>query len=103
MLETVPLACKALGGPEEKLAWWEYGNEPDLYSTSSHGPVRPFGEWNESLYVSQWLNGTREIGRLLEEHCPDMLGDDDVYGYVGPSFGGLKNTLKEVRKRKVGR
>ncbi|AEO70011.1 glycoside hydrolase family 79 protein [Thermothielavioides terrestris NRRL 8126] len=90
LLDTVPLACKALG--DGKLYAWSYGNEPDLYSTSAQGPVRP-PDWNESLYVFQWLNGTRTIKRLIEEHCPE-LATDDVYGYMAPDFGGTGNHLK---------
>jgi hypothetical protein len=92
LLETVPLACKALQGG--KLLWWEYGNEPDLYSTSSQGPVRP-PNWNESTYVEQWLNGTRAIKSQLEKYCPDMTSNA-TYGYYAPSFGGTNNHLKPV-------
>ncbi|KAK0618177.1 hypothetical protein B0T17DRAFT_618803 [Bombardia bombarda] len=90
LLDTVPLACQALSGG--KLLWWEYGNEPDLFSTSSQGPVRP-STWNETTYVAQWLNGTRAIKSLIEEHCPD-LATNDTYGYFAPSFGGVGNRLK---------
>ena len=92
LLETVPLACKALQGG--KLLWWEYGNEPDLYSTSSQGPVRP-PSWNESTYVAQWLNGTRHIKSQLEKYCPDMTSNS-TYGYYAPSFAGTSNHLKPV-------
>jgi hypothetical protein len=91
-LETVPVACKALEGGN--LLWWEYGNEPDLYSTSSQGPVRP-PSWNASTYVSQWLNGTHAIKVQLEQHCPN-LASSASYGYIAPSFGGTANHLKPV-------
>lgn len=93
LLETVPLACKAL--EHNKLLWWEYGNEPDLYSTSAQGPVRP-PTWNEATYVSQWLNGTRAIRQQLAKACPELLADDK-YGYIAPSFAGTNNHLKPVR------
>lgn len=89
LLDTVPLACKALGG--EKLLVWEYGNEPDLYSISTQGPVRPAG-WNESIYASQWLNGTKQIRASLQEACPDLLANGS-YGYMAPSFAGVNITL----------
>ncbi|TVY36895.1 Beta-glucuronidase, partial [Lachnellula occidentalis] len=92
LLDTVPLACKALGGG--KLLWWEYGNEPDLFSTSSQGPVRPPG-WNESTYVSQWLNGTRAIKQELQKSCPELTSKES-YGYLAPSFAGVSNHLKPV-------
>ena len=86
LLDTVPLACKALRGG--KLYVWTYGNEPDLYSTSAQGPVRP-PDWSESDYVAQWRNGTRAIKALLDEHCPEL-----AYGYMAPSFAGVANRLK---------
>ncbi|TVY28785.1 Beta-glucuronidase [Lachnellula hyalina] len=92
LLDTVPLACKALGGG--KLLWWEYGNEPDLFSTSAQGPVRPPG-WNESTYVSQWLNGTRAIKQELQKSCPELTSNES-YGYLAPSFAGVSNHLKPV-------
>lgn len=91
LLDTVPLACQALG--KDKLLWWEYGNEPDLYSTSSQGPVRP-PSWKESTYVAQWLNGTRAIKSQLAQACPELLGD--AYGYYAPSFAGTRNHLKPL-------
>jgi hypothetical protein len=87
LLDTVPLACKALS--DGKLYVWGYGNEPDLYSISAQGPVRP-PDWDEAAYVSQWLNGTRQIKALLEEHCPELAGEDS-YGYMAPSFAGVGN------------
>jgi hypothetical protein len=80
-----------LGG---KLYWWEYGNEPDLYSTSAQGPVRP-PTWNESTYVWQWLNGTRAIKSQIARTCPDMVSNA-TYGYLSPSFAGVNNHLKPV-------
>ncbi|KAK3905880.1 hypothetical protein C8A05DRAFT_41265 [Staphylotrichum tortipilum] len=90
LLDTVPLACKALGGG--KLYAWTYGNEPDLYSTSAQGPVRPAG-WDEKTFVAQWQNGTRAIKALLEDHCPE-LATDEHYGYLAPSFAGVGNRLR---------
>jgi hypothetical protein len=90
LTQTVPLACKALGGG--KLYAWEYGNEPDLYSTSAQGAVRP-SNWNESTYVSQWLNGTRTIKSLVQKNCPDLVSSAGD-GYIAPSMAGTGNHLK---------
>lgn len=90
LLDTVPLACKAI--PPGSLNYWEYGNEPDLFSTSSQGPVRP-PSWNETIFVSQWFNGTDHIKALLQEHCPEHLSNGS-YGYFAPSFAGTSNHLK---------
>ncbi|KAK4231827.1 Beta-glucuronidase [Podospora fimiseda] len=89
LLDTVPLACKALSG---KLYLWGYGNEPDLFSTSAQGPVRPI-TWNEREYVWQWLNGTRVIKTLIQEHCPELATEEN-YGYLAPSHAGVGNRLK---------
>lgn len=92
LVETVPLACDALS--DGRLMWWEYGNEPDLYSTSSQGPTRP-STWNESIYVEEWLNGTEEIKSLISQYCPNMASNE-AYGYLSPSFAGVDNTLDPV-------
>ncbi|CAG8951004.1 hypothetical protein HYFRA_00006401 [Hymenoscyphus fraxineus] len=98
LIDTVPLACQALG--KEKLLWWEYGNEPDLFSTSSQGAVRP-PTWNESTYVDQWLNATRMIKVQLQKYCPDLV-ENGSYGYLAPSFAGLNNHLKPVKTWQAG-
>lgn len=90
LLETAAVACKAIG--KDRLYWWEYGNEPDLFTTSNQGPVRS-PEYNESDYVTEWLNGTRAIRDVIESNCPDLLSHD-TYGYLAPSFAGINNHLK---------
>ncbi|KAI1656943.1 glycoside hydrolase family 79 protein [Daldinia decipiens] len=94
LLQTVPLACKALG--KDKLYLWEYGNEPDLFSSG----VRA-SNYNESEYVAEWLNGTRAIRSVLETSCPDLL-DNDTYGYLAPSFAGTGNHLRAPRTWAAG-
>ncbi|OHE90628.1 beta-glucuronidase [Colletotrichum orchidophilum] len=84
---TVPLACKAIG--KDNLDVWEYGNEPDLFSTSAQGPVRP-SSWNEKVYVEQWLNVTREIAAILAEACPDFPKPV----FMAPSNAGTANRLR---------
>lgn len=69
LIESVPYACKALR--DGKLLYWELGNEPDLYSTSAQGAVRP-PNWNERWYVRQWLHWTREIREAMEDPCPSL-------------------------------
>ncbi|MCJ1391438.1 hypothetical protein MMC18_004302 [Xylographa bjoerkii] len=85
LLATVPIACKALGNG--KLLWWEYGNEPDLYSNLNPGGPEQLrsGSWGDSEYVRQWQNGTRRIKSVLAQACPDMA-TADAYGYIAPSF-----------------
>ncbi|KAI0456376.1 glycoside hydrolase family 79 protein [Xylaria acuta] len=93
LIQTAEIACKTLG--KDKLYWWEYGNEPDLFATSAQGPVRP-SSYNESDYVTEWLAATRAIKGVLSEACPDLLGND-TYGYLAPSFAGIGNHLKAPR------
>ena len=89
LLTSVPLACKALQG---KLLDWELGNEPDLYPTSSQGPVRPL-TWHESNYVAEWLNLTSQIRNILSTNsaCANLPND-----FIAPSFAGTSNYLNPI-------
>ena len=91
---TVPLACEALKGG--KLAYWELGNEPDLYKTSAQGIIRP-SNWTEKDYVDEWLNKTRIFKSLVSENC-----SDEPYSYISPSFAGTKNSLDPIRAWHAG-
>lgn len=95
LVDTVPLACAALGGG--RLHAWEYGNEPDLFSTSAQGPVRP-PAWNESAYVWQWRNATAEIGRQVARFCPGMGRPR----FMAPSFAGVGNRLSARKTWEAG-
>lgn len=86
---TVPLACNALR--HGKLAYWEMGNEPDLYPTSAQGVKRPLS-WKEPQYVAQWQANTSTIKHLVSKACPG-----EPYGYMAPSFAGTTNYLDPVR------
>lgn len=92
LLATVPLACRALQGG--RLAYWELGNEPDLYKTSAQGIMRP-ANWTERDYVEEWLTKTRAIRDALAEACPEMA-TDAAYRYIAPSFAGVANSLQPV-------
>lgn len=89
LLTSVPLACKALQG---KLLDWELGNEPDLFPTSSQGPVRP-RTWHESDYVTEWLNLTSQIRNILATNpaCAGLTHD-----FIAPSFAGTSNFLNPI-------
>ncbi|KAI1800487.1 glycoside hydrolase family 79 protein [Daldinia bambusicola] len=87
LLQTVPLACEALG--RDNLYLWEYGNEPDLFV-----PAVRTADYDEKDYVAEWLNGTRAIRSVLQESCPNLLGND-TYGFLAPSFAGTTNHLKQ--------
>lgn len=90
LLTSVPLACKALKG---KLLDWELGNEPDLYPTSSQGPVRPL-TWHEADYVSEWLNLTSQIRQIVSSSpaCTSL-----TKSFIAPSFGGPSNYLNPIK------
>lgn len=98
LIDTVPLACKALQGG--KLAYWELGNEPDLYKTSSQGPFRP-ANWTEQDYVDEWLSKSRKIHDALAKACPEIATEQN-YKYFAPSFAGLTNSLDLVTTWKDG-
>lgn len=89
LLATVPLACKALEGG--KLAYWELGNEPDLYKTSAQGVVRP-ANWNEQDYVDEWIGKSRTIKFVMAQTCPDLAN----YGWIAPSFAGTSYSLDPI-------
>ncbi|POR38839.1 Beta-glucuronidase [Tolypocladium paradoxum] len=94
LVDTVPLACEALGG---RLYTWAYGNEPDLFSTSAQGPVRP-PAWDEGAYVWQWLNATAEIRRQVDRFCPEM----GPPRFMAPSFAGVDNRLSARKTWEAG-
>lgn len=94
LVATVPLACQALRNGS--LAYWELGNEPDLYKTSAQGIKRP-STWTEPDYVSEWLNKTHIIQQLVTTTCPE-----ETYGYYAPSFAGTKNSLDPIRTWNAG-
>lgn len=91
LLATAKYACRSLA---DVLAYWELGNEPDLYSTSAQGARRPLS-WDSAEYVSQWLNGTEAIRQVIAEYCPD-LATAERYKYYAPSFAGTDNHLNPV-------
>ncbi|KAF2090616.1 glycoside hydrolase family 79 protein [Saccharata proteae CBS 121410] len=88
LLASVPVACAALS--HGNLLYWEYGNEPDLYKTSSQGAVRP-SDWDEQDYVDEWLDGTATIKSQLAESCPEL-----TESWIAPSFAGTGNSLDPV-------
>ncbi|PYH47944.1 glycosyl hydrolase family 79 C-terminal domain-containing protein [Aspergillus saccharolyticus JOP 1030-1] len=90
LLETVPLVCRALEGG--RLAFWELGNEPDLYKTSAQGAVRP-PTWTEQDYVNEWTNKTSAIRKKMRESCSTEFAEAK---YIAPSFAGVSNSLNPV-------
>jgi len=98
LVGTVPLVCKALS--DGKLAYWQLGNEPDLYKTSSQGPVRP-SWWNETYYVQEWLNKTELIKQLVQENCPEVI-EQGKFKFYAPSFAGAGNSLNMITTWQAG-
>ena len=93
LVQTAKLACKALsaGG---KLAYWELGNEPDLYVSSHQGPVRPLG-WDEQDYVSEWIVKTRILKEVMMDACPKEV-NAGKFKFIAPSFAETTNNLSPV-------
>lgn len=98
LLNTVPLVCKAL--PGDRLAYFQLGNEPDLFKTSSQGPVRP-KSWNETSYVYEWLNKTDIIRQQVQKYCPQVI-TDGKFKFYAPSFAGVGNSLNMVKTWQEG-
>lgn len=92
LLATAGLACKALG--KDKLYYWEFGNEPDLFKTSSQGPVRP-PTWTEADYVKEWQNGTAAAEMVFKQQCPELVGYERNR-WLAPSFSGVSTKLNPV-------
>jgi hypothetical protein len=94
-LASAPYACKAIG---DNLAYFEYGNEPDLFWASGYRPRN----YTEADYVAEWLNGTLHISAAVESACPS-LGRTK---YMAPSFAGVANnsymTLDPLKTFKEG-
>lgn len=98
LIESVPYACKAL--EDGRLLYWELGNEPDLYSVSAQGPVRP-PSWNEKDYVREWLHWSRAIRSKMAKSCPNLASKKN-YQYYAPSFAGTDNVLNPIVTWKDG-
>lgn len=88
LLDTAPLACKALG--TERFYGYEYGNEPNNFATSGKWSSRP-KDWREKPYVHEWLNGTRAIRKEMRKHCPEL--SRKYLEYMAPSYDDRVNNL----------
>ncbi|KAL1305032.1 hypothetical protein AAFC00_003931 [Neodothiora populina] len=83
LLRSVPYACRALRG---NLNVWELGNEPDFYAATVAGPTPARGsDWNETLYIGEWLEWPRKIHDQMRSACPD-LAKSDSFQLMAPSF-----------------
>jgi hypothetical protein len=98
LVGTVPLVCEALAG--DKLAYWQLGNEPDLYKTSAQGPVRPRW-WNESEYVAEYLNKTEIMRSIVSRDCPEVI-DEGRFKFYAPAFAGTSNSLNLIKSWQAG-
>lgn len=98
LVGTVPLVCKALTG--DKLAYWELGNEPDLYKTSSQGVVRP-SSWDEAAYAEEWLNKTELMRQLVQANCPEVI-QQGKFRFYAPNFAGTNNSLNLLKAWQAG-
>ncbi|KAF2190355.1 glycoside hydrolase family 79 protein [Zopfia rhizophila CBS 207.26] len=88
LVETVPLMCKALKG--NRLAYWQIGNEPDLFKTFFDR--RP-AWWDEEQFAREWLSKTRLIKELVRNSCPEVI-ENGKYMFYAPAFAaGPGNTL----------
>ncbi|KAK2594667.1 hypothetical protein QQS21_007643 [Conoideocrella luteorostrata] len=98
LVDTVPLACEALSNG--KLYAWEYGNEPDLFTSGKYAP-RPKG-WSEQDMVREWSNGTNEIAKQVRRYCPDLAKEAGGVGFLAPSNAGVGGALKATKMWAAG-
>ena len=98
LLGTAPLACKAL--KDGKFAYWEMGNEPDLFSGTTPYSKRP-ANWAESDYVTEWLSKAQLVKRQIAKACPEMA-KEGAFKFIAPSFAGLTNSLDPLTTWKDG-
>lgn len=92
VIESAQIACRSLRG---QLLAWQLGNEPDGYNYGLGEPVaRPEG-YNETDYVSEWLNLTRAIRESVRFACPELAEED----WYAPSFAESPgySTLDQVK------
>lgn len=92
ILEEIPFVCKAM--EDGRLAYYELGNEPDLYPTSAQGAKRPT-TWHEQDYVYEWRNKTRLIREGITQTCP-ALAQQSSFPFIAPSFAGTSSWLKPI-------
>lgn len=98
LLQTVPLACRALQG---KMYTLEYGNEADAYPTSAQRPVRPLS-YTEANYVEEWHEGTQTIRKIIRDVCPDARSRNGAVGFMAPSFTGANSRLSARKAWEAG-
>ncbi|KAJ6787761.1 hypothetical protein PWT90_09046 [Aphanocladium album] len=89
LVETAPLACKALG--RDGFYAYEYGNEPNNFNTGGKYAPRTT-KWGPKDYVSEWLNGTEEIRRQMQKHCPEL--EPEYLEFMAPSYDDRVSSLK---------
>lgn len=90
MLTGVTISCRYFQ-ENDRLLYWELGNEPDLYRTSAQGVVRD-GSYDENKYAAEWRNMTEEVRNEVRITCKD-LAEDGKFKLVAPSFAGTRNSL----------
>ncbi|EFY86356.1 glycoside hydrolase family 79 protein [Metarhizium acridum CQMa 102] len=93
LVDTAPLACEALR--HGNLYTWEYGNEPDLFTSGAYAP-RPKG-WKETDMVAEWLAGTDDIRNQVKKQCPETQ-----VRFMAPSNAGVSNALRASKMWAAG-
>lgn len=88
LVDTAPLACKAIG--RDNFYAYEYGNEPNNFVRKYWATSRP-PNWGSKEFVYEWHNGTKEIRRLMREHCPDL--GPELREFMAPSYDNRDHTL----------
>lgn len=95
LLDTAPLACKAIG--KDAYYGWEYGNEPNNFMYPGHPRPRT---WGPKEFTYEWLNGTKAIAREMKKHCPDM--GREYRQFMAPSYDDRVDNLNATQVWQLG-
>jgi Glycosyl hydrolase family 79 C-terminal beta domain len=79
--QEMPYICQHLyGGNKNKLAYFQLGNEPNLYK-----------HYTEASYVSTWKSKTELMHTAVQQNCPDLISDTK-FRFYSPSLSGALTT-----------
>lgn len=88
LLDTAPLACKAIG--KDRFYGYEYGNEPNNFAISGKYSTRP-KDWDARPFTKEWLNGTRAARKQMKKHCPEL--SKKYREWMAPSYDDRVSNL----------
>lgn len=57
--------------------------------------------WNETDFVDEWLNKTDIIRSSVQQHCPEVI-EQNEFKFYAPSFAGTGNSLNMIKTWQAG-